>query len=84
MAVAVVVVVAVEVTSMGPTAAVAFAEADVVGGLTTEKMGVSEGPGVRSGLAVMVAMMAVELTVTTVDIYMSRLLLFEFGRCRYL
>jgi len=66
-AVAVVVVVAVEVTSMGPTAAVAFAEADVVGGLT-----------------VMVAMMAVELTVTTVDIYMSRLLLFEFGRCRYL
>lgn len=80
--VAVVVTLIVGPMLIGRTAAVGTAGADVVGGLTTEKMGVSKGPGTRSGLAVIVAITAVELTVTTLEMYMVRLLLFHLGRCR--
>lgn len=69
MTVAVTVVNAVVAKDIGRTAAVASMLKGVTDGLTTEKMGVSEGPGIRSGVAVMVAIIAVELTVTTLLIY---------------
>ncbi len=81
---AVAVTVVVNARLMNRTAAVGTAGEDVDGGLTTEKMGVSDGPGDRRGLAVKVAIMAVELMVTSLWMYMVRLLSFEFGSFRYL
>lgn len=84
MAAAVAVIVVVNARLVSWTAAVGTAGEDVDGGVTIEKIGVSDGSGDRRGLAVIVAIMAVELMVTNFWMYIVRLSSFEFGSFRYL